>query len=362
MKKIISVRAQTGSYQIHIQEGLTARIADLTARLSPGNYCFLITQENILSRHKKHLKDFLRRFPHTVILLPRGEKAKSEKWLFYVLREMLKKSSIKRIPFITCLGGGVVGDLGGFAASIYKRGIPLIQIPTTLLAQVDSSIGGKTAIDLAQAKNMVGTFYQPRAVFIDPGFLSTLPQRELLQGFSEVIKYAAIRDRNLYHLLEKDHLLIKKLDQRKMIEVIGRCARIKAEIVSRDETESKGLRTLLNFGHTVGHSLESACRYSAKLSHGEAVALGMVAAANLSFNLGLCDSREVEMLYRLIRLYGLPTSFSFDLKRALDSLMHDKKFISGSVRMVLMEKVGKALVCEKIPLKSIKNSLKYLLS
>jgi len=360
MKKTINLKTRTASCKIHIGQGLTQAIPEFIKKMNPGNYCFLITQEKILSAHKRYLGPFLRAFPYTIITVPDGEKAKSKKWLFYILDRIMEKDSLKRLPFIACLGGGVVGDLGGFSAAVYKRGLPLIQIPTTLLAQVDAAIGGKTAIDLKQAKNMIGTYYQPRAVFIDPYFLNTLPDRELLQGLAEIIKYAAIKDKNLFELLSVSRQKIMELETKTISEVIERCVRIKAGIVSRDETETRGLRTILNFGHTIGHALETSAAYSRRISHGEAVGLGMISAGMLSFNLGLGTAGEIKALHRLIKDYGLPVKFSFDLKLVLNSLMHDKKFISGSIRMVLLEHIGKAVLRDKIPLKSIRNSLKYI--
>lgn len=360
MTKIISLNTRTASCRIYAGKNAASGLTENVRSLDIGNYCILVTQKNIISRHKKNLSGFFKEYPHSILTVPDGEKAKTRTVLFSLLENILKKNTLTRKIFIANLGGGAVSDIGGFAASVYKRGIPYINIPTTLLAQVDAAIGGKTALNLSAAKNIVGAFYQPQAVFIDPLFLTTLAQPQIRQGFAEIIKYAAIRDKAMYELLRRASEKIQALDPGLTARIIERCVRIKADIVSRDEKETKGLRTLLNFGHTVGHALESSCKYKKQISHGEAVALGMIVAGHLSFNLGVCPGSVVEDLYQLIRLYGLPVSFTFDRKKALSSLMHDKKFISGSARMVLLERLGKAVVYEKTPLKSIKNALKYI--
>lgn len=360
MRKIINVPLEGSPYKLYIGNSFISQIPYYAKKLNLGNFCVLITQGNILSLHKNRINSLLKSVPCAIIKVVDGEKAKSKKWVFYIIQEMIKKENIKRKIFIASLGGGVINDLGGFVASVYKRGVPCIHIPTTLLAQVDASIGGKTAINLDQAKNMVGTFYQPKAVFIDPKFLHTLDPRELTQGYAEIIKYAVIKDRHLFMYLSRYYSRISTLDAACIIHLIETCARIKAGIISKDEKELLGLRTLLNFGHTIGHGLESACKYTKQLTHGDAVALGMLAASLISFNLGICTNKDVEELYQLIQLYGLPTKLSFDPKKVLKSIMYDKKFVSNTIRMVLIEKIGKAVVYEKIPLKSIKNGLNYI--
>lgn len=358
MYKII-VNLKTDPYPIFIGRGVSEKLPRFLADKDIGNYAVVITQRKIVSLHKGRIGCLLKGIPYRIVYVPQGETAKSQEWAFRIIETLLSenKGVLKKRIFLVCLGGGVVGDVGGFIASIYKRGIPFIQVPTTLLAQVDASIGGKTAINVRQAKNMVGTFYQPQAVFIDPEFITTLPKRELRQGFAEVIKYAAIKDKDLFTFLDKNSSEIQKLVPRYLEKIITRCAQIKAEIVSCDEKEKKGLRTILNFGHTIGHALEAALCYRRDFHHGEGVALGMICAAGISVKLGLCSQSVAEKLADLIKKYSLPVTARFDTQKVLASLTYDKKFVRGSIRMVLLTFVGKTRVCSRINLADIKKSL-----
>jgi len=254
-----------------------------------------------------------------------------------------------RVPVLLAFGGGVIGDMTGFVAAIWRRGVPYVQLPTTLLAQVDSAIGGKTGVDLAMAKNAVGAFYQPRLVVNHVGVLSSLPLRQRRSGLSEVIKYAAIGDVPLLAFLE-DHLAeclrgAARVD-RVMVE---RCARIKARIVSRDERETSGLRAHLNFGHTIGHALEAATDYR-RFTHGEAIAIGMACAVRLSVAHAGLPAPHAQRLVRVLQRAGLPTSTNrirlADMKRAL---LQDKKFIHGKARWVLLKQLGQVTVTESVP-------------
>jgi 3-dehydroquinate synthase len=361
MKKTISVNLKGNSYKIYIEKGITRQVPSCIKRLNIGNFPFIITNKRIMSLHRKKINQVLGGLSGKIIEVPDGERAKSEKWVFKVIDEIIRLENIRRKIFIICLGGGVVGDLGGFVASIYKRGIPYIQIPTTLLACVDASIGGKTAINTKEAKNMVGTFYQPRAVFIDPQFLYTLKLRELKEGFAEIIKYSIIKDKDLFNYLRENSQRIRSLEPDYLLKIIERCASIKARIVERDEKEKKGLRTILNFGHTIGHALEAAFSYTKGLTHGEAVALGMICAARISLYLNICSKNTVKDIENLIDLYSLIKRKLFlDTQRILRSLILDKKFTRGSIRMVLISEIGKTKVCENIPLRLIKTSLRDL--
>ncbi len=359
MKSAIQVKVARSPYPVFIRPGLKGKVVRFITTEHIGNYAVVVTQRKIVSLHTVKVKRMFKGLGHTFVYVPDSEQAKSQEWTFRIIKKLLEvtRADIKRKPVVVCLGGGVVGDLGGFAASVYKRGIPVIQVPTTLLAQVDASIGGKTAINIPQAKNMVGTFYQPRAVFIDPEFLATLKEREMKQGLAEVIKYAAIRDAKLFAILEERLKQIKRRDQRILREIVARCAAIKARIVAFDEKETRGVRTILNFGHTVGHALEAASSYRRGLRHGEAVAIGMVAAAEISQSLGLCSDATVRRLTALIAAYALPVGCSFDPAAVLRSLMYDKKFISGGIRMVLLERIGKTRVCSGIEMRLVKKSL-----
>ena len=353
----IRVRVQENSYSVHVKNGISSQIPLHLKKLALGNFCVVITNKKIASLQARRIKKITQGIPSQTIYVPDGERAKSPKWVFNIIQELLSVDRIGRRIFILCVGGGVIGDLGAFVASIYKRGIPYIQIPTTLLAQVDASIGGKTAINLEQGKNLVGSFYQPKAVFIDPQFLYTLTKKHIQQGLAEIIKYALIQDKDLFKTLQSCVKEIRSLSGDRVLKIITRCVAIKAMIVAKDEKEKKGIRTLLNFGHTIGHALEATTEYRKTLTHGDAIALGMISASHISLYLGMCARTEVVNIEHVIEAYGLPCSISFNKRKLMKNLAHDKKFISGSIRMVLLSKVGKAQVVEKIPLSLIEKSL-----
>jgi len=270
---------------------------------------------------------------------------------------MLKADKLNRKIFVICLGGGTVGDVGGFAASIYKRGVPYIQIPTTLLSVIDASIGGKTAIDLAEAKNILGTFYQPRAVFIDPNFLNTLEEKQIIDGIAEAIKYAVIKNEAFFNFLSENFREIISLKAPSVLKVIDTCVDIKAKIVEADEREKRGIRTILNFGHTFAHALEAASKYK-KVSHGQAVSLGMLYAAYLSNKLGLCSMNELCQIRDLLKKFGLPVKCKYDPKAIYKAMSYDKKNISGKFRLVLLQKIGRVKVVDGISKSLIAGTIK----
>jgi len=350
--QLIKLNLRENSYNIYLGHNIIKKVPFYIRKLNLGNFGLVITSSKIYYLHKKTIRAAFRNKNYKVITVADGEGAKSKKWLFYIIKEALKADGWNKRLFIVCLGGGTIGDLGGFAASIYKRGIPYIQIPTTLLGQIDSSIGGKTGIDLDQAKNILGAFYQPRAVFIDPGFLTTLSAREIKQGMAEAIKYGVIKNKRFFYFLKNNHKKIMDLEPSCILKVISVCAQIKAKIVTEDEKEKKGLRTILNFGHTFAHALESTLNYK-KISHGEAVALGMIYAAKLSLLLKECSKEDVREISEIIELFSLPAKVSFSRSALYKSLIYDKKFISGKVRMVLLKEIGKVKVKEGIPLQKM---------
>ncbi len=278
-----SVPVQLGnrSYQIKIAPALIKKIGDECARLKLGERCAIITDKNAGKFFAKIVFDSLVRtgFSPLLLTVAAGETAKSLRTVGNCY-DQLAAHRLERKSFIVALGGGVVGDLAGFVAATYLRGIPFVQIPTTLLAQVDSSVGGKTGVNLRSGKNLVGAFYQPRLVLCDLDTLKTLPEREFRAGLAEVIKYGIIYDARLFADLERDLPRILKRDQKTLAPIIARCCEIKADVVSQDETES-GLRAILNFGHTIGHAIENSFGYG-KFLHGEAISIGQVAAAKLS--------------------------------------------------------------------------------
>jgi 3-dehydroquinate synthase len=275
----------------------------------------------------------------SVVLIPDGEEYKGLLWTYHIYDEMLKQR-LDRASAVIALGGGVIGDIAGFAASTYMRGISFIQVPTTLLAQVDSSVGGKTGVNHPLGKNMIGTFYQPKLVWTDVGTLKTLQRREFLSGIAEVIKYGVIWDEGLFSYLETHRQAILSLDSETLMFIIKRSCEIKSDIVSRDEREA-GLRAVLNYGHTIGHAIETATGYTTYL-HGEAVAIGMQLEARLSAALGYLDGGESERIRSIIDSYGLPADLPPDINPevVLSSMELDKKAVAGSLRFVLPERIG----------------------
>jgi 3-dehydroquinate synthase len=260
------------------------------------------------------------------------------------------------------LGGGVIGDLTGFAASIYKRGIPYIHIPTTLLAQVDSAIGGKTAIDLPVAKNLVGSFYQPKIVISDTSLLSSLSPRQIRNGLAECIKYAVIGDKKLFGYIENNYKKALAHDAKVLAHIILSCARIKSRIVGEDELDKKGKRIVLNLGHTIGHAIESASGYAERYDHGESIAIGMVCATCISSRMGLIKEDDGQRIIALIKKCGLPVKLKgLKISRIYGSLLHDKKFIHGTNRFVVPIGIGKVRIIhgigKAIIIKSIKDCI-----
>lgn len=274
-----------------------------------------------------------------VVLIPDGEEYKGLLWTYYIYGEMLKQR-LDRASAVIALGGGVIGDIAGFVASTYMRGMSFIQVPTTLLAQVDSSVGGKTGVNHPLGKNMIGTFYQPKLVWTDVSTLKTLPRREFLSGIAEVIKYGVIWDEGLFRYLETHRQVILGLDSEALGYIIKRSCEIKSDIVSRDEREA-GLRAVLNYGHTIGHAIETATGYTTYL-HGEAVAIGMHFEARLSAALGHLGVGESERIRSIIDSYGLPADLppDIDAEMVFSSIELDKKAVAGSLRFVLPEKIG----------------------
>jgi 3-dehydroquinate synthase len=276
------------------------------------------------------------------IIVPDGEQAKTMKWLIKIL-DALVTQRVERQDFILALGGGVTGDVAGFAASTYLRGIPFVQVPTTLVAQVDSSVGGKTGVNHPQGKNLIGAFYQPRMVVIDPRVLKTLPSRQWIAGLAEVIKYGMIADKEFFDYLEHHVEGLRTQSDEVMRHIIRRCCAIKAGVVAGDERES-GRRRILNYGHTVGHALESWGHYR-KWIHGEAVGLGMVQEASMARYLGMCSQDVVERQDDLIKRVGLPSTLP--KMKFLDlwyGMQHDKKVVKGDIYCVLPQRIGEVSV------------------
>jgi len=284
----------------------------------------------------------------TLITVPAGEASKSMEQATAVCREMLY-SGLDRKSFLVALGGGVVGDLAGFCAAIFQRGIACVQIPTTIVSQVDSSVGGKTGVNTPEGKNLLGAFHQPQLVLADVDTLSSLPEREFNEGFAEIIKHAAIRDESLLNLVEQRDQIRNHL-----ISLVSRNVLIKANIVEEDECETTGIRALLNFGHTIGHGIEAAGGYG-RFLHGEAISLGLVAAIRLSVDNSSLTSEEGDRLIACLQQYDLPIKLPTDIsdEAILTSLQRDKKFEDGQIRFVLLSQTAQAYVSSDITTEQI---------
>jgi 3-dehydroquinate synthase len=345
------VRVELGerSYDILIGKGLLSQAAEYLRPLKLGKRGVIITDTNVDPLYAGALRLALGKsgFAVEVLSVSAGEASKSLRQANRLF-EKLPSCGLDRQSFVIALGGGVVGDLAGFVAASYLRGLALIQMPTSLLAQVDSSVGGKTGVNLPQGKNLVGAFYQPKLVLADTDTLGTLPPRELRSGFAEVIKHGAIRDAKFFKWLEREYKRVLVLDPEAVAHVVRRCCEIKAEVVSADEREA-GLRALLNFGHTVGHAMETLSDYSGLL-HGEAISMGMCAGARLSVMRAGLNEAEAKRLCALLAASGLPTRLgkTFKLGELLEAARLDKKARDGKLRFVLLKRLGGAFVSDAV--------------
>jgi 3-dehydroquinate synthase len=329
--------------------------------LGLGKRCALITDRNVGRLHAKAAEASLQAagFDVVTITVPAGETAKSLKTVQYCY-DQLAAHRLERKSFVVAVGGGVIGDLAGFVAATYLRGVPFLQVPTTLLAQVDSSVGGKVGVNLKAGKNLVGSFYQPRLVLCDLDTLRTLPEREFRAGLAEVIKYGVIYDASLFRRLEREMGKLLKQDAKLLGSVVARCCEIKADVVGQDETES-GLRAILNFGHTVGHAIENSMGYG-KYLHGEAISIGQVAAAALSEKVLGLSGHEVIRIQKLLSEAGLPTHIRLDdgqSRRLFDAMKVDKKVSAGEIHFVLAEKIGKVRWGQKVPQALLERTLEF---
>ena len=336
---------------VHVGSGLISRLGDHCRRLKLGERCVIVTDANV----GPHFADAAVRslkmsgVVSSIVTVPAGETSKSLK----VVGECYEQFAMKRLErksFVIALGGGVVGDLAGFVAATYLRGLPFVQVATTLLAQVDSSVGGKVGINLKAGKNLVGAFHQPKTVLCDLDTLTTLPDREYRSGLAEIIKYGIIRDAELFKRLEKEMDKLLQRDVTTLTAVVSRCCAIKAEIVAEDEFETKGLRALLNFGHTIGHGLEAISGYDEYL-HGEAISIGQVAAARLSAKLSTLPEKDALRIQDLLTKAGLPigVKLSPHKREALQEAMRsDKKVSGGELKFVLAESIGQAVSGQRV--------------
>ena len=352
--KSVAVSLGARSYDILIGDGLLAKAGELIRPHLVRSFTAIVTDENVARHHLAALQTQLTKvgIASTAIILPPGEKTKSYEKLAFLCDRLLE-AGVERRDTIIALGGGVIGDLAGFAASILRRGISFIQIPTTLLAQVDSSVGGKTGINSSFGKNLIGAFHQPALVIADVGLLQTLPRRELAAGYAEVAKYGLLGDLPFFAWLETRVQKIMAVDIPDITHVVEVCCKAKATIVARDETET-GDRALLNLGHTFGHALEAASGYSDRLLHGEAVAVGMVQAFRFSEWKSLCAPGTADRVAAHLAKAGLPIHISHisgtlpPSQGLLDLMRQDKKAVAGELTFILVKAIGSAFIAKGI--------------
>ncbi|MEO6847759.1 MAG: 3-dehydroquinate synthase [Chthoniobacterales bacterium] len=340
---LISVNTANGNYPVHIESGLLDSAGKIIAAAIPAKRIGVITDENVHALYGKRLEKSLRDAgitPHEIII-PAGEKSKSFASLEQIC-DALISAGLDRSSGVIALGGGVVGDVAGFAAAVYFRGIPLVQIPTSIVAQVDSAIGGKTAINSRLGKNLIGAFHQPSVVIADPALLQSLPDRERNEGFAEIIKHSIIRDAEMLNSLRCS-------SPTEWEALIARNVKIKADIVSADVFEKTGERALLNFGHTIGHGIEQAAGYG-KLLHGEAISMGILAACRLSEKHAGFSSKGTAQVVEALKSFNLPIQLPADIssESILDALKRDKKFSECQIRFVLTRALGSAFVSSDI--------------
>ncbi|TAJ07778.1 MAG: 3-dehydroquinate synthase [Nitrospirae bacterium] len=343
-EQCVKVSLAERSYDIVIKAGLLHEIGDRLRSIGCSGKVAVVTNPVVGRLYGKVVLRSLKAagYQVKVILVPDGERAKTLRWTAAIL-DNLAKERFERGSFIVALGGGVVGDLAGFAAALFVRGIPFVQVPTTLVSQVDSSVGGKTGVNHVLGKNLIGAFHQPRLVLIDPVTLGTLPKREWVAGLAEVIKYGMIEDAEFFAYLERHMNDLLAMEPSRVAHIVTRSCQIKASVVMEDERESDR-RRVLNYGHTVGHALESLGGYR-KLIHGEAVAIGMVQEAGLAKHLGLCSQEVVARQRSLVRAAGLPDALPVTRFSELwTAMQHDKKMSKGRLHCVLPEQVGRVTI------------------
>jgi 3-dehydroquinate synthase len=347
------------SYPIYIQPSALQQLSILVQRHQLGRQAALITDENVERLYGDQALISLRStgMRTTLISVPAGEGQKSLATMDLIFEQLID-AGLDRTSTVIALGGGVIGDLAGFVAATYLRGINLVQVPTTLMAQVDSSIGGKTGVNHRLGKNLIGAFYQPKFVLIDPLLLQTLPEREFWSGFSEVMKYGLIRDAEFFSTLEETTLDRSLLQDTEMLSnVIESCCEIKAAITARDEKETD-LRRILNFGHTIGHALEAVSQF--ELRHGEAVAWGMMAAAWLSHTKDYLEPNEMERIIRMLGKIPKPIIADYDSQVILDYIYRDKKVKNEKLHFVLLKQLGEAFICPHLSESDLRHALRYL--
>jgi len=363
-RDIVSVNLGQRTYDIHIGENLLQEAGRYIAPLLSRPFAAIVTDENVARHHLKALEASLTAagIVSVAIILPAGEKTKCFTALADLCEQLLA-AGVERQDKVIAFGGGVIGDLTGFAAAILRRGVEFIQVPTTLLAQVDSSVGGKTGINSAHGKNLIGAFLQPVMVLADTSLLETLPRRELAAGYAEVAKYGLLGDLSFFEWLEANSEILLRGDAQARAYAIHRSCSAKAAIVAQDETE-QGMRALLNLGHTFGHALEKATGYSSRLLHGEGVAIGMVQAFRFSEHLNHCKAGTADRVARHLKAAGLPTHMNEiegplpPVSDLVNIMKQDKKAQSGKLTIILARAIGDAFIARSVPESAVADFLK----
>ncbi len=362
MMQTVQVALKDAPYPIVVGHGILDKFPAAVKRQGLGTDAVIVTNPLVRGLYGAALTKGLLKAGFTVKVLEvaDSERSKSIAVAVGLIKEITRYAADKR-PFIVALGGGVVGDLAGFVAAVYKRGIPFVQVPTTLLAQIDSAIGGKVAVDLPEGKNLVGAFYQPKLVWADVALLSSLSDRQLRNGLAEAVKYGVIADAKLFDFLEANVTPLMGRDRAALTRVVLACAAIKAGVVAEDEKETKGIRTILNFGHTAGHAVETACGYR-RYNHGEAVALGMRVACRMSVAAQLLPARDALRVEMLLSGIGLPQEIrGATLGKVLEAMRFDKKFEGGKIRFVLARGIGRAVIAGAVPQEFVAGIVKGLI-
>jgi len=355
------VETATQSYPVFVGYGLMDKLGEKMKQAALSGTATIISDENVFSLYGTKIKGILNSTGFSVndFVVPPGEETKGMDYAIKIY-DFLVEHRAERDDIIIALGGGMVGDLAGFVAATFLRGMPWIQVPTSLIAMVDASIGGKVAVNHPEGKNLIGSFYQPDLVLADPQTLTTLPQRELTSGWAEVIKHGLILDEEFVQFLESNMKGLTELEPELLTRAIARSAAIKAQVVSQDEKEKEGKRTILNYGHTIAHGLEAATRYK-RFLHGEAVAIGMVGAARLSQRLGLLPSTIVQRQQTILREFGLPTGFSdLNVTKITRAMELDKKVKENAIRWVLLQNIGRTVIRSDVPHQDVLSVLREL--
>lgn len=359
--RTIKVKLKENSYLIHIELGLLKKIPALFTKQNQGQHWIIITQPNLNELYGQSLLKSLKEvgFNIEVLTVPLGEQAKTLAQI-EILYQQLLDLHCDRSTILIALGGGVVGDVTGFVAATFMRGIQYVQVPTTLLAMIDSAIGGKTGVNLLQGKNLIGSIYQPQAVIIDPCLIDSLPVRERISGFAEMLKYGLISDKDFFISLKDSEFTLKTYKSEHNVKAIAKSCKIKAVIVSKDERELS-VRRILNFGHTIGHALETYYGYE-KLKHGEAVAYGMLCSSWISFQKGMISAKDWQLIETVIRRLPLPKLSKLASQQILNTIRHDKKNRFGKLYFILLDGIGNAVVTDRVSDKDILQSLSQLKS